>query len=75
MGLARLPDLFRFGLGLGSKGFESGFPTAPKKNLIRLSPLDYTGLRGEGSIPVPLPPPISDQAEFPPNMCGRRKPS
>lgn len=59
MGLARLPDLFRFGLGLGSKGFESGFPTAPKKNLIRLSPLDYTGLRGEGSIPVPLPPPAS----------------
>jgi hypothetical protein len=30
-----------------------------KRNLIRLVPLDYSGLRGEGSIPVPLPPPIS----------------
>jgi hypothetical protein len=29
-----------------------------QKNLIRPGPIDYSGLRGEGSIPVPLPPPI-----------------
>jgi hypothetical protein len=29
----------------------------PQRNLIRLGPLDYSGRRGEGSIPVPLPPP------------------
>jgi hypothetical protein len=26
-----------------------------QRNLIRLGPLDYSGLRGEGSIPVPSP--------------------
>ncbi len=26
--------------------------------LIRLLPQDYSGIRGEGSIPVPLPPPV-----------------
>jgi hypothetical protein len=34
-----------------------GAPAPFPKDLIRLGPLDYSGLRGEGSIPVPLPPP------------------
>jgi hypothetical protein len=27
--------------------------------MTRLDPLDYFGVRGEGSIPVPLPPPVA----------------
>ena len=32
-------------------------PPDPRGALMRLSTPDYRGLRGEGSIPVPLPPP------------------
>jgi len=37
---------------------------------VRLGPLDYCGLRGEGSIPVPLPPPAC-QGRFV-LRCGNR---
>jgi hypothetical protein len=39
------------------KGCCRRLPTAPKRNLVRLGPLDYFELRGDDSIPVPLPPP------------------
>ena len=31
---------------------------------MRLSPLGYDGVRGEGSIPVPLPPPMTPPPAF-----------
>jgi hypothetical protein len=37
---------------------ERSGSNAPKGNSTRLSPLDYSRLRGEGSTPVPLPPPV-----------------
>jgi hypothetical protein len=45
-------------------------PTAPvKRHLIRLATRDYCGLRGEGSIPVPLPPP-DWPAHTPPDLLS-----
>jgi hypothetical protein len=44
----------------GALGASAPFP----KDLIRLGPLDYSGLRGEGSIPVPLPPPLIPATGF-----------
>jgi hypothetical protein len=43
-----------------------GFPTAVpiSGNRTRLDPLDYSGLRGEGSTPVPLPPPACPRPFF-----------
>ena len=35
----------------------AGSGGSPKRNLLRSGPLDYSGIRGEGSISVPLPPP------------------
>jgi hypothetical protein len=37
-------------------------------------PLDYSGLRGEGSIPVPLPPPMTRAPRFLPQSIGRKSP-
>ena len=34
-------------------------------SLIRLDTLNYAGLRGEGSIPVPLPPPLRCSPLYP----------
>jgi hypothetical protein len=45
--------------GTGSQGCRKRLPTALlQRILIRPGSLDYSGLRGEGSIPVPLPPPL-----------------
>jgi|SRR5437660_1547592 hypothetical protein len=41
-------------------------------SLIRLDTLDYAGLRGEGSIPVPLPPPTFQSFDFSHWWDGRR---
>jgi hypothetical protein len=44
--------------GLSPPKAPPALPTAPvKRHPIRLATRDYCGLRGEGSIPVPLPPP------------------
>jgi hypothetical protein len=46
--------------GTAISGSGRGFPVAVpiSGNRTRLDPLDYSGLRGEGSTPVPLPPPF-----------------
>jgi hypothetical protein len=48
------------GAGTAFSGLTGGVGCAGplfQRNLIRLGPLHYSWLRGEGSIPVPLPPP------------------
>jgi hypothetical protein len=52
-------DRGRLWTGLAISGLTGalGAPAPFPKDLIRLGPLDYSGLRGEGSIPVALPPP------------------
>jgi hypothetical protein len=45
-----------------------------QRNLIRLGPLDYSGLRGEGSIPVPLPPPAQLGILFSRGVFGQLSP-
>ena len=46
-------------LGAGRLGFTyDGLSPRLCRNYVLQSSLDYAGLRGEGSIPVPLPPPL-----------------
>ena len=42
---------------IGRLGPMSNATVAAFDSGIRLGVIDYSGLRGEGSIPVPLPPP------------------
>ena len=56
-----LPGRTRGAGAIRPKGTETASPFS-KKNRIRLFPRDYCGLRGEGSIPVPLPPPAWPQS-------------
>src|SRR6195256_2989321 len=46
-------------LGAGAPQVHGGLGRAFARNYVRRSSLEYSGLRGEGSIPVPLPPPAS----------------
>src|SRR3977135_4308450 len=43
--------------GAGVPQVHGGLGRAFARNYVRRSSLDYSGLRGEGWIPVPLPPP------------------
>src|ERR1700716_1549566 len=43
--------------GAGAPRVHGGLGRAFARNYVRRSSLEYSGLRGEGSIPVPLPPP------------------
>src|SRR4030088_363593 len=43
--------------GAGAPQVYGGLGRAFARNYVRRSSLGYSGLRGEGSIPVPLPPP------------------
>jgi hypothetical protein len=43
--------------GAGAPQVHGGLGRAFARNYVRRSSLEYSGLRGEGSIPVPLPPP------------------
>ena len=45
------------------------------RNLIRVDPLDYSGLLGEGSTPVRLPPPPSPSPCVVGRRTGRKSPS
>jgi hypothetical protein len=43
--------------GAGAPQVRGGLGRAFARNYVRRNSLEYSGLRGEGSIPVPLPPP------------------
>src|SRR4030081_3422369 len=43
--------------GAGAPQVHGGLGRAFARNYVRRSSLEYSDLRGEGSIPVPLPPP------------------
>jgi hypothetical protein len=43
--------------GAGAPQVHGGLGRVFARNYVRRSSLEYSGLRGEGSIPVPLPPP------------------
>ena len=61
LGLGRLRARLRRGGLWGRQVQPSPGPTGESQfsaNLNRLVPLDHSRLRGEGSIPVPLPPPF-----------------
>ena len=51
-GWCRLPTR-----GRGAPQVHSGLGRAFARNYVRRNSLEYSGLRGEGSTPVPLPPP------------------
>jgi hypothetical protein len=43
--------------GAGAPQVHGGLGRAFARNYVRRNSLEYAGLRGEGSTPVPLPPP------------------
>ena len=45
--------------GAGAPQVHGGIGRAFARNYVRRNSLEYSGLRGEGSTPVPLPPPVS----------------
>jgi hypothetical protein len=45
--------------GAGAPQVHGGLGRVFARNYVRRSSLEYSGLRGEGSTPVPLPPPVS----------------
>jgi len=49
---------------LGREGCQ-GLPLPPETNHVRPGPSGYHGGRGEGSIPVPLPPPLHCSPLYP----------
>src|SRR6267142_122746 len=59
--LPRLPkkDVAGCPPGGGAPQVHSGLGRAFARNYVRRNSLEYSGLRGEGSIPGPLPPPSS----------------
>jgi hypothetical protein len=52
------------GAGAGAPQVHGGLGRAFARNYVRRSSLEYSGLRGEGSIPVPLPPPPTQLTPF-----------
>src|ERR1700704_5316771 len=61
--------------GAGAPQVHGGLGRAFARNYVRRSSLEYSGLRGEGSIPVPLPPPACPRAEYSPVNSRAIKPS
>src|SRR5258707_8112984 len=45
--------------GGGASQVHGGLGRAFARNYVRGNSLEYSGLRGEGSTPVPLPPPLT----------------
>src|SRR6476646_1611390 len=45
--------------GAGAPQVHGGLGRAFARNYVRRNSLEYSGLRGEGSNPVPLPPPMT----------------
>jgi hypothetical protein len=50
--------------GAGAPQVHGGLGRAFARNYVRRNSLEYSGLRGEGSIPVPLPPPMTPPPAF-----------
>src|SRR3981189_2251723 len=48
--------------GAGAPQVHGGLGRAFARNYVRRNSLEYSGLRGEGSTPVPLPPPPIEAA-------------
>src|SRR3979411_957392 len=50
--------------GAGAPQVHGGLGRAFARNYARRSSLGYSGLRGEGSTPVPLPPPYRPKSPY-----------
>src|SRR6266436_1978359 len=50
--------------GAGAPQVHGGLGRAFARNYVRRNSLEYSGLRGEGSNPVPLPPPMTPPPAF-----------
>jgi hypothetical protein len=61
--------------GAGAPQVHGGLGRAFARNYVRRNSLEYSGLRGEGSTPVPLPPPPIFGAPISPSMDGPKIPS